>query len=171
MLDIAKYYWKVFYLAFNKAWAICELISGILALLGGFIAWKHPQWGGVVNNLVWMIPLSVFLLLLVIRLLTAPYEIYKEQEKKIAVNTNPEAQKQQEKAKKLLAKDVAIKEGRMFFVGNVYWSKDANGKIEESPYCPRCFESDGNYVHLTVAHGGAAKCPECKTPLFIKGKP
>jgi hypothetical protein len=78
-----------------------------------------------------------------------------------------EAQKRLEKAEQRLAKDAAIKTGRMFFFNNVFWAKDENGQIEESPYCPRCFELDGKAVHLIIwyrpaSKSNVAKCPECK---------
>jgi hypothetical protein len=72
-----------------------------------------------------------------------------------------------EKAEKCLAKEDAIKAGRMLFCNNVYWSQYTDGEIEYSPYCPRCFELDGKAIHLITwnrrADGnGMAKCPECK---------
>ena len=77
-----------------------------------------------------------------------------------------ELQQRLEKAEKCLAKDAVIKTGRMFFDNNVFWAKDENGKIEKSPYCPRCFELDGKAVHLITTYimgVRIAKCPECKT--------
>jgi hypothetical protein len=76
-----------------------------------------------------------------------------------------------EKAEKSLAKESAIKAGRMFFCNNAVWAKDVNGQIEQTPYCPRCFEWDGKAIHLITypitlnsgATGLVGKCPECKT--------
>ncbi|MFA7100676.1 MAG: hypothetical protein WC196_02795 [Bacilli bacterium] len=76
-----------------------------------------------------------------------------------------ETQQRLENTEKQLAKDAAIKSGRMFFCNNVMWAKDENDKIETSPYCPRCFELDGETVHLIVRCEGIyfyADCPECK---------
>jgi hypothetical protein len=78
-----------------------------------------------------------------------------------------ETQQRLEKAEKCLARDAAIKAGRMFFDNNVFWAKNEKGDIEDAPYCPRCFELDGKAVHLitfyTSYHGMTGKCPECKT--------
>jgi predicted Zn-ribbon and HTH transcriptional regulator len=82
-----------------------------------------------------------------------------------------ETQKRLEKAEKRLAKDAAIKAGRMFFCNNVFWIQDENGDIEGSPYCPHCFELDGKAVHLIVWQNGSgdniAKCLECKSDEIL----
>jgi len=82
-----------------------------------------------------------------------------------------ETQYRLEEAEKRLAKDAAVKAGRMFFFGNVIWAKGADGKIETSPYCTRCFESDGKAVHVNVDYSGNAVCPECKAKFLITGHP
>ncbi|MGD1043228.1 MAG: hypothetical protein ABR913_09260 [Sedimentisphaerales bacterium] len=82
-----------------------------------------------------------------------------------------ETQRRLEEVEKQLANDAAIKAGRMFFSNNVYWAKNANGQIEESPYCPRCFESDGKPVHVTMDYSVNATCPECKAEMIVIGKP
>jgi formylmethanofuran dehydrogenase subunit E len=88
------------------------------------------------------------------------------------INKCLETQKRLNETEQQLARDAAIKAGQMFFSNNVYWSKNENSQIEESPYCPRCFENDGKFIHLTVAYGGnAAACPQCKTKVIITGKP
>jgi formylmethanofuran dehydrogenase subunit E len=76
-----------------------------------------------------------------------------------------ETQQRLKEAEQKLAAEVAIKVGRMFFCNNVYWAKDENGKIEESPYCPRCFELNGKPIHLVIFQKGIfqyGKCLECK---------
>jgi hypothetical protein len=72
-----------------------------------------------------------------------------------------------------LAADTTIKIGRMFFRNNVYWAKNEDGKIEESPYCPRCFELGGKLVHLITWQtrwNKVAKCPECKVDEILFGE-
>jgi formylmethanofuran dehydrogenase subunit E len=84
------------------------------------------------------------------------------------LETQQELTKTQQRLKEVeqqLAKEAAIKAGRMFFCDNVYWSKDAANQIEKSPYCPRCFELDGKAVHLIIRYNKVTwigKCPECK---------
>ena len=77
-----------------------------------------------------------------------------------------ETQNRLKNAENQLAKDAAIKTGRMFFCDNVMWAKDENGQIEKSPYCPRCFELNGKAIHLiNTGWNGRdfiAKCLECK---------
>jgi hypothetical protein len=129
-----------------------------------FIIQHHPQWCNLMSDVLWEVPFGIFVLTIFIGLITAPYKIKIDDLEK---DTNPEIQK----AKKLLAKNAAIKEGRMIFVGNVYWAKDINsGKIDESPYCQRCFELDGDTIHLNV-FGDILSCPACYTNYTITGKP
>lgn len=47
-----------------------------------------------------------------------------------------------------LAGRTAIEKGRMFFLNNAMWAKDADGKVDPSPYCSRCFELHSKAVHL-----------------------
>jgi predicted Zn-ribbon and HTH transcriptional regulator len=85
-----------------------------------------------------------------------------------------ETQQRLEKAERRLAKDAAIKTGRMFFLNNVFWVKNENDQIEKSPYCPRCFELDGKAIRLiTWEQRGypIAKCPECKTDKIFFAEP
>ena len=99
------------------------------------------------------------------------------------INTNlklqnklSETQQRLEKAENRLAKYAAIESGRMFFCNNVFWAKDADGQIEKSPYCPRCFELDGKVIHLVTWYKNAigtkeGKCPECKVDKFLFKEP
>jgi hypothetical protein len=76
-----------------------------------------------------------------------------------------ETQQRLEKAENKLAKYAAIEAGRLFFDKNVYWAKDAEGKIDATPYCPRCFDLDGQPVRLIPRRESGrrfAECPECK---------
>jgi len=86
-----------------------------------------------------------------------------------------ETQQRLEEVEKRLADDAAIKAGRMFFFGNVFWAKNENDQIENSPYCPRCFELNGKAIHLITWHdyrfGDLAKCPECKVDEIQFRKP
>jgi formylmethanofuran dehydrogenase subunit E len=85
-----------------------------------------------------------------------------------------ETQQRLKEAEERLAKDAAIKTGRMFFHHNVFWAKDENGQIEKSPYCPRCFELDGKAVHLITWYNSGnrvSKCPECKVDGIFFSEP
>jgi len=76
-----------------------------------------------------------------------------------------ETQQRLEKAEQRLSKYTAIEAGRLFFSNNVYWGKDAEGKIDRTPYCPHCFDLNGQLVRLIPRNKGIfrfAECPECK---------
>jgi hypothetical protein len=76
-----------------------------------------------------------------------------------------ETQQKLEEAEKQLAKYTAIETGRLFFRNNACWGKDANGNVDKAPYCPRCFDLDGNAVRLIPRYKGIfrfADCPQCK---------
>jgi hypothetical protein len=72
-----KYYWGLFRFATKGAWGFSQLISGILTFIGGCVGKKHPEWGATMTNFLWEIPLAIFIILFVIRLVLAPFEEYK----------------------------------------------------------------------------------------------
>jgi len=90
------YYWHILQFAINPAWAIAELVAGVLALVFGYIAWKYPHWESKMKNPLWMIPLAVFLSILMIRLIIAPYVMYTEQQQTIMKLREAAAQKEQD---------------------------------------------------------------------------
>lgn len=91
------FYWAWFTLAFKGAWAIASSIAGGAAIIMGIIVWRVPKWEAPLKNLYWIIPLGIFVILLLIRLTTAPYDIYKEQQQTIAqLNRDLEASRQKE---------------------------------------------------------------------------
>ena len=76
-----------------------------------------------------------------------------------------ETQQRMEKAEQLLAKYAAIEAGRMFFSNNVYWARNSDGKLDDSPYCAHCFDLNGKPVRLITRYRGCfriAECPECE---------
>jgi hypothetical protein len=75
-----QFYWNWFISAFSGAWAISQAITGAIALIAGIVVWKHPNWEVSMKNLIWMIPLGAFLILLIIRLIIAPFDIYQKQQ-------------------------------------------------------------------------------------------
>ena len=83
IMVIVKYYWSLFRFAVDGAWGFSQLVSAIFAFVGGYIGYKHPEWGIVMNNLLWVIPLGIFVVLFAIRLILAPYKIYKDQQDEI----------------------------------------------------------------------------------------
>ena len=75
-----------------------------------------------------------------------------------------ETQQRLEQAEQKLAKYAAIEKGRLIFSYNVYWARDANGKVNISPYCSRCLDLDGKLVRLVTRCKGVLRfgdCPEC----------
>lgn len=67
---------------FVKPLLIVDLLAGLLAIIFGAIIYYHPTWGGTMNVLLWAIPLSVFVVAIVVGFLCAPYYTYKELERK-----------------------------------------------------------------------------------------
>ncbi len=83
-MSFIQYYWAVFRFAFTGAWAIANSAAFFVAILGGFIAWKYPPKGAIMQNLMWAAPLSLFGVVLIVSLaIVAPYNIHKKQEQKI----------------------------------------------------------------------------------------
>jgi hypothetical protein len=61
--------------AFPRAWAIAEVVSGVIAIGGAYVA-AHYQWAnGAVNDLTWQLPMGVFCAILTLRVCTAPYSM------------------------------------------------------------------------------------------------
>jgi hypothetical protein len=84
-----------------------------------------------------------------------------------------ETQQRLKEAEDCLAKDAAIKAGRMFFDYNAYWARDVDGKLDTSPYCARCFDLNGKAVRLITRYRGVfriAECPECKAKEIPLGE-
>jgi hypothetical protein len=75
-----QFYWNWFTSAFSGAWAISQVLAGVITLIMGILVWKYPNWEASAKNLLWMIPLGIFLVLLVIRLAIAPFNIYQKQQ-------------------------------------------------------------------------------------------
>ena len=64
-MAIIKYYWSLFWQALRKASKVCLFISGSLTLFGRIIGRYHPEWGNTMNDLLWIIPMGLFLLILI----------------------------------------------------------------------------------------------------------
>jgi hypothetical protein len=76
-----------------------------------------------------------------------------------------ETQQRLQEAEQRLAKYDAVETGRLFFSNNVYWARNADGTLDTSPYCARCFDLNGKPIRLVVRQRGIfriAKCPECR---------
>lgn len=80
MAAIVKYWWKILRLAFGKALWAGLLVFEILAYCGHLVMRYHPQWSNSMGGLVVDIPLGIVLVVLLVRLLTIPYEQHKEQQ-------------------------------------------------------------------------------------------
>jgi hypothetical protein len=83
-MEFIKYYWGLIRFAVEGAWGFSQLFAAILALAGGYVAYRHPEWGATVNNLLWIVPCVIFVVLFVIRLILAPYEKDKQRQQEIS---------------------------------------------------------------------------------------
>lgn len=93
-MSIIQYSWDLVRLAFKRAWAITMSVITILTIAGGVIASKYPPWESAINNLLWMIPLAFLVLLLIVKLPRAAYEMHKDQQQTINGLQDSLAQKQ-----------------------------------------------------------------------------
>ncbi len=87
-----QYYWSLFRFATEGAWGFSQLAAAILAFVSGYAVYKHPEWEPNMKDLLWIIPLMIFVLLFAIRLILAPYEKHKEQKEeieKLKIQHNP----------------------------------------------------------------------------------
>ena len=84
------YYWRCIALAWHGAWAVAGAASAVLGLLVPPYLKTHPALATTVNDLVWQIPLGVLGSLSALRLILAPYWIYREQEAKLQAPKYPD---------------------------------------------------------------------------------
>ncbi len=85
MAAIVKYYWSLFLFALTGAWDKSQLVGAIIGLsIGAYIEIEQPNWGPKMKSPLLIIPLATFVGVFLARLFLAPYEKYKEQQKKIS---------------------------------------------------------------------------------------
>jgi len=77
-MSFIQYYLRVLSIAFSGASAIFNVVSAILPILGGIYVWKRPPKEPIVKNLLWIIPLGLFITSLIITIAIAPYRIYQK---------------------------------------------------------------------------------------------
>ncbi|MGD1043318.1 MAG: hypothetical protein ABR913_09720 [Sedimentisphaerales bacterium] len=83
-MSFVQYYLRVLSIAFSGAWAVANAVSFVLSILFGVIAWKYPPKESIVKDLMWVIPLAIFVVILIISVaIVAPYQIYQNQQQKI----------------------------------------------------------------------------------------
>lgn len=63
-------------------WA--EIISFVLTIVGGLVAWEWPQLNKALSMMIWMLPLIVFFGTFLVAWTLAPYVMYRELENKSA---------------------------------------------------------------------------------------
>lgn len=69
--------------AFKKSWTVWDSLGTALGSLCPLIGHYLPRLESIMNHLVWQIPLGAFCGLVLVRLICAPYWLYKEREEEI----------------------------------------------------------------------------------------
>jgi hypothetical protein len=88
-MPFIRFYWRWVVLAFTGAWGIVGAFSTLAGILLAALADKNPDWVSpnvlrVLNSLGgWIIPLALFSSVLAIRLMLAPYWLYKQREREL----------------------------------------------------------------------------------------
>jgi hypothetical protein len=80
-MAIVKYYREILWLSIKRAWTTGECLTSIFLLIAGLVLRYVPRWGATVKDYQLAIPVVVFLVILVIRLIKIPYEQHKTIEK------------------------------------------------------------------------------------------
>lgn len=57
--------------------------TGLLTIILAIVSWRNPDWVDWVNIVIWAVPLSVFLAVLIIGLAKTPYSLFMEQAIKV----------------------------------------------------------------------------------------
>jgi hypothetical protein len=85
-----RFYWRCLKTAATGAWGITSVAASICAIVVAVVVDKHPDWASdeVIAQLNaiggWIIPVTIFSSLFVVRLLLAPYWLWREMADKIA---------------------------------------------------------------------------------------
>lgn len=77
-MDLLRFYFKCVYKAFRQQFKIYEYIVGFIASISPIIIHYWPETGLKMTKLLWLIPSCLFSLIIIMRLLFAPYWVYKE---------------------------------------------------------------------------------------------
>lgn len=78
-----QFYWQWIRRAFTRPLLWVDLFAGFLAIVGGAVAYFWPQLAGTMTILLWLIPLSVFVILALAGFLFAPYDMQKNIEEEL----------------------------------------------------------------------------------------
>lgn len=76
-----KYYTELLKTAFVHPLGVTSLAAGTIAVVGAAIIDRYPQLETIMSTLLWQIPLAIFVLLALARLVLAPYWMHKKVEK------------------------------------------------------------------------------------------
>jgi len=80
---MSSFFCKWFQVAFVRSLGIADAISSVVGIAGAAYVHYKPGAGTVVSELIWQIPLGAFAVTVFVRLVMAPYWIWKEQEETI----------------------------------------------------------------------------------------
>src|SRR3972149_7791118 len=78
-----KFYWQWLYKAFRHSISIVEKIAILLSIIIPLFIRYYPGMEQKLQALIWQIPLSIFVIIVIIRLLLAPYWLYKDKQQEI----------------------------------------------------------------------------------------
>ena len=71
------------WVAFRHSWGITDYIGPVAGIIIAYLLPRYPQWGSTLIELTWQIPLGILGGLVIVRLLLAPYWMYKESRQRI----------------------------------------------------------------------------------------
>ncbi len=84
-----RFYWKWLKVIFFRPFGPAPVIFGALTVLGAAIALFRPSLLGELNWLLWAVPLSVFLLFLLLGILWAPWIMHQERNAGVSKQIEP----------------------------------------------------------------------------------
>jgi hypothetical protein len=80
-----QFYWQWIETIFERPWSIAEKVATVLALGLPLLAWLATKWHRlpalpepIINSLLWQVPVGMLIVLSLIRIVPAPYWIYKK---------------------------------------------------------------------------------------------
>ena len=79
-----KFYWKWIEVSVKPSFGLADGIGFVLGIAIPVVIHFVPRWETAMSNLAWQIPLGIFSTIFLIRLILAPYWIYKQQEVEIS---------------------------------------------------------------------------------------
>ena len=121
-MDYKEYYKKWFSVAFSKAYSLMLSVSGSLAIFGKHIDNLLLPIGIKMGDLAWQIPMGIFVIILIIRLVITPYKIQKDEsdkQQKLLDNLNADTLKYKNENRELKIRLNADPRELRFFIKQV----------------------------------------------------